>query len=786
MGQGEVDASVLDDVPLLAGRYRITALLGTGGMGSVYRAIDELLDEVVAVKVLRGTLESLADTQRRLLREVKLARRVTHRNVVRTFDVGVHDGLHFFSMEFVDGVSLSHVRQVEGLMDAKRAAALGVEIARGLAASHEAAVVHADLKPANVLCAPDRIVLTDFGVARAFGRNDRVDGVSDSSDLGGTLTYMAPEQLVGAPIDGRADVYSLGCILFQLVTGRLPWPRGSEPLARTVVAPPDPRELVPDLSPELTDVILRCLSTRPGDRYPNADAAAEALLVVSGGASSPAPRAYFHARTAARSVAVLPLANAGVMWDDYLAFGLAEHITDDLSRHATLGVRPFAASYDAARSGQGAVATGRALGVDVVVDGTLARTGHEVTLTVRMTSVGDGFQILAWRATRDAAEVATLATDAATVLAEALMVEEPPREALTGDTAARDLYLRGRYTFATSYYGVGEAIPLLRAAYERSPHDTRIASTYALALIRHVRMAPPSPDGHSEVRRIVVETADRHPEAPDAQTALGALAFEDGDYRSAALALARALTLAPRHAPALDWCSRMLLDFGRPEWAYELLCAAREQDPSLVAVDVMLARARFVLGDREGALALLRRRTTPEDTSPLHWAALSRLVLWSGDRDLATYEHGRFLRAVAETAAPPGPTWGGIASEVERRLRLGRTGLLADDEAESVHRGLVESGIPRRDAHVLQLGIEVLAAARRFESVLRLLPRLERAAFVDVTWIDRCPLLEPLHTHTALHALRASASARVAPALDILERARVLFEPSHGAPPNRR
>jgi serine/threonine-protein kinase len=222
MGQGEVDASVLDDVPLLAGRYRITALLGTGGMGSVYRAIDELLDEVVAVKVLRGTLESLADTQRRLLREVKLARRVTHRNVVRTFDVGVHDGLHFFSMEFVDGVSLSHVRQVEGLMDAKRAAALGVEIARGLAASHEAAVVHADLKPANVLCAPDRIVLTDFGVARAFGRNDRVDGVSDSSDLGGTLTYMAPEQLVGAPIDGRADVYSLGCILFQLVTGRLP------------------------------------------------------------------------------------------------------------------------------------------------------------------------------------------------------------------------------------------------------------------------------------------------------------------------------------------------------------------------------------------------------------------------------------------------------------------------------------------------------------------------------------------------------------------------------------
>lgn len=87
---------------------------------------------------------------------------------------------------------------------------------------------------------------------------------------------------------------------------------------------------------------------------------------------------------------------------------------------------------------------------------------------------------------------------------------------------------------------------------------------------------------------------------------------------------------------------------------------------------------------------------------------------------------------------------------------------------------------------MLQLGIEVLAAARRFESVLRLLPRLERAAFVDGTWIDRCPLLEPLHTHTALHALRASASARVAPALDILERARVLFEPSHGAPPNRR
>lgn len=281
----------------------------------------------------------------------------------------------------------------------RSAAALGVEIARGLAASHEAAVAR---------CTPPARPLR----ARPY----RAHGLSESPVRSGETTASMGSPTRAGPFGHvdlhgtraarrsthrrRADVYSLGCILFQLVTGRLRQPRGSEPLARTVVAPPgSTRSRARPRPGSLTDVIRRP-STRPGDRYPNADAAAEALPSRErwGLLACPAgvlPRT--NGRT--RSVAVLPLAKSrGGHVGRLPRLRLAEHITDDLSRHATLGVRPFAASYDAARSGQGAVATGRALG-PTSSSTALARTGHEVTLTVRMTSVGDGFQILAWRAT---------------------------------------------------------------------------------------------------------------------------------------------------------------------------------------------------------------------------------------------------------------------------------------------------------------------------------------------------------------------------------------------------
>jgi serine/threonine-protein kinase len=206
---------------VLAGRYELLGLVGTGGMGSVYRARDRELDEIVALKMLRRELVDAPGMLARFRQEVKLARKVTHRNVARTFDIGEHAGDKFLTMELVEGESLANLLHREKKLELARVIELVEAICSALSAAHAAEVVHRDLKPDNVLLAKDgRVVVTDFGIARAV--------TSDAQPtIGapiGTPAYMAPEQLEGShPIDARADLYALGAMTYELLTGQQPW-----------------------------------------------------------------------------------------------------------------------------------------------------------------------------------------------------------------------------------------------------------------------------------------------------------------------------------------------------------------------------------------------------------------------------------------------------------------------------------------------------------------------------------------------------------------------------------
>lgn len=271
-------ASELPIGTVLIGRYEILARLGQGGMGTVYKALDHELDRVIALKTIRPDLASNAAALRRLKQETLLARQIAHRNVIRVFDLGVSDGFRFITMEFVEGHDLKALLDPGKKLAAEEAVEILTQICQGLQAAHGEDVVHRDLKPQNVLLsAGNRVRIVDFGLARSFENT----GITHSGVILGTPAYMAPEQALGQQGDARSDIFSLGVIAFELLTGELPFPSHSlsESLLSRTRGRARPIEYAnPEIPAWLARIVMRCLERNPSDRYESAQAVASDLL----------------------------------------------------------------------------------------------------------------------------------------------------------------------------------------------------------------------------------------------------------------------------------------------------------------------------------------------------------------------------------------------------------------------------------------------------------------------------------------------------------------------------
>ncbi|HKN15349.1 MAG TPA: protein kinase [Candidatus Sulfotelmatobacter sp.] len=279
---------------VLAGRFRIVRFIAGGGMGEVYEADDQELRERVAVKTIRPEILVQSNAMARFKREVLLARKVTHPNVCRIFDLfrhrpeggGERDEIVFISMELLRGKSLAARLKERGRMGMGEALPLIGQMASALAAAHDVGIVHRDFKPGNVVLVgvpgqdTERAVVTDFGLALQSLASDEGISFSTGPGLLGTPAYMAPEQLECRPATKASDVYALGLVIYEMLTGERPF-TGDNPLAsafkRLTEAPRSPRNFVPDMSPACESVILRCLARHPADRFPNAREVAVAL-----------------------------------------------------------------------------------------------------------------------------------------------------------------------------------------------------------------------------------------------------------------------------------------------------------------------------------------------------------------------------------------------------------------------------------------------------------------------------------------------------------------------------
>src|SRR5438045_9193876 len=220
--RGEPHVATLTPVvgELIAGRYELEELVGSGGMSSVYRAHDRLLERRVALKILHEQFTRDADYVERFRREARAVAQLTHPNIVTVIDRGEQDGRQFNVFEYVDGVNLKELLDEEGPLPVHEAIELGLQVARGLSFARDQGLIHRDVKPQNVLIDGDgRAKVTDFGIARSVD----VDGMTITGTIMGTSNYIAPEQARGQPVDEQTDVYSLGCVLYELLTGEVPY-----------------------------------------------------------------------------------------------------------------------------------------------------------------------------------------------------------------------------------------------------------------------------------------------------------------------------------------------------------------------------------------------------------------------------------------------------------------------------------------------------------------------------------------------------------------------------------
>lgn len=747
---------------LFAGRYRIDRILGRGMTGTVWAAHDEEVGDSVALKLLMAGPDDAID---RFRREVRVARRVTHRNAARIFDLGAAQGMLYLTMELVDGESLSDRLLKESPMGVPRVLDIGSQVASGLAAAHEVGVIHRDIKPANVMIsASGRVVVTDFGLARGVAGDSNV---TLGPTMMGTPSYMAPEQVRGEALGPAADLYALGAVLYEMLTGRCPFVRDSvvaTAMARLHEQPEDPRQYasIPD---ELAGLVLECLERDSARRPESAARVAARLAAMSGkGANtdaiatlyspailsaSPTQRAgnpgvastFISVAPQDRTLAVLPFRYRGTPEHSYLVESLAEDLIDTLSTTRGMRVASFGATAKYEGQSVDPREAGRELGADAIVDGTAQVVGTRLRISARLIDVATSEQLWFLRFDEALSDCIDLMETIALRIAENLRVELEMLNARYGVDEEVVELLREALRRTE---GAALADGMFDAGLELIEHALVLAPDFALALAMHAEMSVrrwflPSGQKDTEVARSAHESVDRAlSRAPDvARThyAAGRLAVSDGRWADAAAELTLALTIAPTYAVVHDYLGSLQCEAGRGDEGVRHIELALKIDPTL-PVGPSLARQRALAGDLDSYSAMVAvMRKTPSVSRFMLDSLELRVAGWNGD--LETVRRCR----PASYIPPNHPTY--RFWEAQRAALLGETS--GAELLKSLEVVLKAGSGPRLDAFMRQLAIEALAPIGALESAMDQLNILIGSpAFLDTDWMERCAALGPL------------------------------------------
>ncbi len=700
--------------------YRITAKLGEGGMGAVFRAEDLKLQRPVALKFLPVALAADPYARKRLLTEARVAARLNHANIASIYEVGEGEGTEFIAMELVEGESLREILE-RGPLPANKLLDIARQIADGLEEAHAAGVLHRDLKPANVMVTQrGQAKILDFGLAMITGRERAPDETPEvfmtrshaQWSTGGTVPYMPPEQLQGETTDARGDIFSFGVLLYEALSGRYPFPGKTaiDVMHAILNKPPEPlRDAVPDVSPQWETSIERCLAKEPNRRFQTVRELREAFR-----------HAEQPQKKAEKSVAVLFFENvSGNKEDEYFRDGITEDVITELSNIRELVIFPRSTMLAYRDKAVSTSMIAQQLNARYVLEGTVRRGGNRLRITAQLVETRSGRSIWAERFDRGIEDVFAIQDEIAKSIARTLrvMLTEKEKKAIeqrpTQDVQAYDYYLRGRQFFhqmrrkgfgfardmfaraialdpsyAKAYAGLADCCSLLYGYWDATDENLKEADA---ASRKALQLAPELAEAH--VARAVALSLNKR--------------FDEGEAE-----FKTALRLDAHCFEAYYFYARACLTVGKLDKAAALFEQASDLRPEDYQSPTFLSIIYDSLGRRTEALATARRAAaTVEKHLQLHPDDARAYCLGSGALCLL----GERARAVE---------W------CERALSIDR------DEPITLY----------------NVGCTYTQLAR-FDDAIGCLEHAVEQGFTDRAWFDNDSSLDALRDHPRFRAL---------------------------------
>jgi len=658
---------------IFADRYEIIEELGKGGMGKVYRVEDKKLKQEVALKLIKPEVSSDKKTIERFRNELKTARMIRHKNVCGMYDLGEEKGTHFITMEYVPGEDLRSMIRMSKQMSVATSIDVAKQVCEGLAEAHRLGVVHRDLKPSNIMIDKEgNSRIMDFGIARSI----KGKGITGAGVMIGTPEYMSPEQVEGKEIDQRSDIYSLGIILYEMVTGRVPF-RGDTPLNVAVKqkteAPEDPKKLNSQIPDDLSHVILRCLEKNKENRYQSGGEVHTELTRIEKGIPTTEkviPKRkpitskeitvtfglkklfilssivvilaiiagvvwqFFPKKETATpppeltSIAVLPFADLSQKKDQaYFCDGMTDEIIARLSRLEDWKVISRTSVMRYKSTDKDIKEIGHELDVATILEGSIRKEEDDIRITAQLINVKDGFQL--WSDTYDQKleRIFVIQSDIAEKIAEALKMKLSPEDEAwlqkkpTENLEAYNLYLKGRWFWnKRTEEGIRTAIKHFEEVIEKDPEYalaySGLADSWAiLPNYGSISSAAERKEAYSKAEEAAIRALEINDELAEARASLGSVKESYWDWTASDREYRRAIELNPGYATAHHWYAYNLVRRGLFDEALEEIKKAQALDPLSLAINRDVGMVYYYSREYDKAIETLQNYLEMEPNS---------------------------------------------------------------------------------------------------------------------------------------------------------------------------
>jgi serine/threonine protein kinase/Tfp pilus assembly protein PilF len=644
--------------------YKVEKKLGEGGMGEVFLATDTRLDRKVALKFLPPNLTQDSEFKARFEHEAKAAAALNHPNIVTVYELNEHAGRLFIAMEHVEGRSLEALI-AESDLPLERTLDITRQVCDGLSEAHQAGIVHRDIKPSNIMVTKgDRAKILDFGLAKSR----KTTTETKTGTILGTLQYQSPEQCIGKPVDTRSDLFAVGAVLYEMITGQPPFAGDMEEAVRYSILNETQEPLARfrrDAPAWLESMTAKLLEKNPSHRYQTAAGVLSDLDRFRAGASSDSAN-----RHAQPSVAVLPFANLSADPEqEHFCDGMAEEIINALTHIKGLRVVARTSCFAFKNKQEDIREIGRKLNVDHVLEGSVRRSGKRVRITGQLVKVTDGYHLWSDRFDRDLEDVFEIQDEISQAIANTLDATLLHREESrtpkrhTTVPAAYGLYLRGRWLFdQRTERSIRQSIDCYTQAIAKDPGFAPAYVGLSFAYCELPQFGSfPQQEALGNARPAAAKALEIDAGLAEAHTAMGVILAEFAwDWAKAEAEYKTALHLKSSSAETRFWYALLLLYLGRLDDAVQQMQLAQELDPLSVAINKYFGLVYLCCGRHEAAEKTLKNtiEMAPRMTYPRSMLGLLYLDQRKFEDALRQFQEEE---EVAETAPSMIEAWKAFA-----------------------------------------------------------------------------------------------------------------------------